>query len=206
MTTGIYIGITAVFNHSYFVVAMLGSWHWQNQLLFILYILAIGLFPISVIYLVNRYSNKVTKPQQFIEEEKQLNNSNETLENNEADQSQLISLTGDNKGDKLQVSLSQLLFIKSADNYCELAILEGNKVNHKLIRSSLTNILKKLPDNLLVHRCHRSYAVNLALVELSTGNAGGLQLLMKPMGVTVPVSRTYVDAIKQALLLVPKVC
>ena len=30
----IYIGIISVFNHSYFVVAILGAWHWENQLLF----------------------------------------------------------------------------------------------------------------------------------------------------------------------------
>jgi DNA-binding LytR/AlgR family response regulator len=53
-------------------------------------------------------------------------------------------------------------------------------------------------------RCHRSYAVNLALVELSTGNAGGLKLMMKPLDVTIPVSRSYVGTIKQALPLVPK--
>ena len=84
--------------------------------------------------------------------------------------------------------------------------MKDNKVSHKLLRCSLTRILKQLPEQTLVHRCHRSYAVNLALVELSTGNAGGLKLVMKPIGITVPVSRTYVDTIKQALLLIPEAC
>jgi hypothetical protein len=43
-------------------------------------------------------------------------------------------------------------------------------------------------------------------VKSSAGNAGGLQLSMKSFDVMVPVSRTYVDEIKQGLLLVPKVC
>ncbi len=203
----LYVGITAAFNHSYFVVSIIGSWHWQNQLLFVLYTLAIGVFPISISYLINRYANRPIEPQVA-----QTNNispqSNEPIAT-QVDKNievPLIILTGDNKGDELQVSLTQLLFIKSADNYCELAIYSDNKVSTKLLRCSLTRILKQLTTNSLIHRCHRSYAVNLTLVELSTGNAGGLQLLMKPIGVTVPVSRSYVDVIKKALLLAPKAC
>jgi len=199
----LYIGIVAVFNHSYFVVSIMGAWHWQNQLLFILFTLAIGIFPISLIYIFNRYS---TKAQQGPQAEHSTIISSPPLKINEPFKSSLITLTGENKGDILQLALSQLLFIKSADNYCELAILIDNKVSHKLLRSSLTRILRQLPNTCLVHRCHRSYAVNIALVEQSNGNASGLQLLMKPMSVTVPVSRSYVDAIKQALQLAPKAC
>ena len=205
----LHLGIAAVFNHSYFVVSIMGSWHWKNQLLFILFTLAIGILPIGFICFVNRYASKNTIAQQVIHTQNNSNNSNQALnivETAVTVAAPLITLTGDNKGDMLHVALAQLLFIKVADNYCEIAILTDNKVSHELLRSSLTRILKQLPSNSMIHRCHRSYAVNLALVELSTGNAGGLQLLMKPMGVTVPVSRTYVDAIKQGLLLAPKAC
>lgn len=206
----LYVSILAVFNHSYFVVSIMGAWHWQNQLLFILFTIAMGAFPIGLMYLVNHLTSKNSQPRQFTPTENKgdgnSNNNNESLVSKEIVESPLITLTGDNKSDELQLALSQLLFIKSADNYCELAIWANNKVSHKLLRSSLSRILKQLPTDSLIHRCHRSYAVNLALVELSTGNAGGLQLLMKPLGVTVPVSRSYVDAIKQVLLLVPKAC
>jgi len=53
----LYIVIAAVFNHSYFVVAMLGSWHWQNQLLFVLIVSTIGLFPVIFLYLATRQIN-----------------------------------------------------------------------------------------------------------------------------------------------------
>ncbi|MFT5295959.1 MAG: hypothetical protein ACI9YH_001975 [Colwellia sp.] len=208
----IYIGTASVFNHSYFVVAILGAWHWENQLLFFFYTFAIGLFPIFFILLVNYHAKSSTSfPQVIMSKsdsysESETKNINKRLANHETCPSQLLTLTGENKGDKLQVSLSEILFIKSADNYCELAIMKDNNVSHKLLRCSLTRILKQLPEQTLVHRCHRSYAVNLTLVELSTGNAGGLKLVMKPIGITVPVSRTYVDKIKQALLLVPEAC
>jgi hypothetical protein len=204
----VYIGISAVFNHSYFVVAFLGSWHWQNQLLFIFYILAIGLFPVSFMFLVYRHSVSIASPQTINLVQPQTENSEVVIVNKttQTNQANLITQTGENKDDNIQVALSQLLFIKSADNYCELVILEGISCNNKLLRSSLTNLLKQLPNNSQVYRCHRSYAVNLLLVTSWEGNAGGLQLSMQADDVVVPVSRTYVDTIKQALSLVPKAC
>ena len=200
------VGIAAVFNHSYYIVAITGALHLQNQLSFVLFTLAFGILPVSIMYFINRYGSIPTQPQQAIEPVNHPKNNNEPLNIFESVESPLITLTGDNKSDKLQVELSQLLFIKSADNYCELTILSDNKVSKRLLRSSLTSILKQLPCSSTFQRCHRSYAVNLALVDLSTGNAGGLQLLMKPIDVTIPVSRSYVDVIKQALLIVPKAC
>jgi hypothetical protein len=195
----LYIGIVAVFNHSYFVVAILGSWHWQNQLLFVFYTLAIGLFPISFMYLVNRHSDTIFKPQQ-------VDVVDSHNEGNITTQIRLITLSGDNKDDNVQVALSDILYIKSADNYCELALLDGVDCGRKLLRCSLTNLLKQLSKDSQVYRCHRSYAVNLLLVKAWQGNAGGLQLSMQAGDLVVPVSRSYVDAIKQALSLVPKAC
>ena len=195
----LYIGIVAVFNHSYFVVAILGSWHWQNQLLFVFYTLAIGLFPISFMYLVNRHSDTISKPQQ-------LDAVDSSAEGNITTQAKLITLSGENKDDNVQVALSDILFIKSADNYCELARLDEKSGSRKLLRCSLTSLLKQLPSDSQVLRCHRSYAVNMLLVKSWQGNAAGLQLAMQSGDVVVPVSRTYVDVIKQALSLVPKVC
>ena len=200
----IYIFFVSLFNHSYFVVSILGSWHWVNQGLFVLYTLAIGLFPITFVYLADYHVRKTNLLPEVGEQEGTEHNGN-TVDNLEVSP-QLVTLTGENKGDKLQLSISQLLFIKSADNYCEIAIMHGGKVSHQLLRSSLSSLLNQLPDESQVHRCHRSYAVNLELVETSTGNAGDLKLMMKSFGITVPVSRTYVEPIKQALSLVPEAC
>jgi hypothetical protein len=194
----LYIVILAVFNHSYMVVAFLGSWHWQNQLLFVFYTLAIGLFPISFIFLVHRHSIKILASEQG-------DNSEVVIDVREV-KPELITLMGENKDDNIQITLSQILFIKSADNYCELAFLEDHKINSQLFRCSLTSFLKQLPINSQVYRCHRSYAVNLILVKSCAGNAAGLQLSMKSLDGIVPVSRSYVDTIKQALQLVPIAC
>ncbi|MBH0028014.1 DNA-binding protein [Pseudoalteromonas sp. SWN29] len=206
VTPSLYILITALFNHGYFVVAMLGAWHWQNQILFIVYTLAVGLFPISFIFVVNRHAKHMVLTTEIIPVVKTKQPSCEEVEKNNAPPHRLITLIGDNKGDKLTIALSDILFIKSADNYCELATIENDVVSHKLLRITLTGLLKQLPQNTFLYRCHRSYAVNLQLVAVSKGNAGGLQLSMNSFDFTIPVSRTYVDTIKQALLLTPDVC
>lgn len=193
----LYIVIAAVFNHSYFVVAMLGAWHWQNQLLFVFIVSSIGLFPVIFLYLATRQAN-ITPP---LDAPRAL----QTESRKVVVQEPIITLTGENKGDKLQVSISQILFIKSADNYCEITMVTNNKLSNKLLRSSLSGILKQIPDSPMLLRCHRSYAVNLALVEKSSGNTSGLQLLMNTDAITVPVSRSYVDVIKQALSSMPSV-
>jgi DNA-binding LytR/AlgR family response regulator len=167
--------------------------------------LTIALFPISFMFLINRHAVSISSPQQEgvvgSQSESKLN-----VSGHKAGQLKLITLTGDNKDDNIQLTLSQILFIKSADNYCELAFLEDSLCIRKLLRCSLTSIIKQLPNNSQVYRCHRSYAVNILLVESSSGNAAGLQLSLKLLDDIVPVSRTYVDTIKQALHLTPKVC
>jgi len=136
----LHVGIVAVFNHSYFVVAIMEAWHWQNQLLFILITVAFAILPISIIYFVNRYTSKIRPLQQVTDKVNEPETNNEIFGVNKTVESPLVTLIDDNKGDNLQVTIDQLLFIKSADNYCELAIFSDNKMSNKLLRSSLTVI------------------------------------------------------------------
>ncbi|TMP71630.1 DNA-binding protein [Pseudoalteromonas sp. S1609] len=192
----IYLFITAIFNHGYFVVAVLGAWHWQNQLLFVGYIFCIGVFPLIFLLLVNRHVKKLTPPPTANKNQVPLNEAT----------TEIVTLKGENKNEELKVSHPHILFIKSADNYCEITIFDGDNTKQSLIRSSLMALLKQLPQNTPIVKCHRSYAVNLQTVKHHSGNAGGLQLEIFKSDLTIPVSRTYVKTIKDALLLTPKPC
>lgn len=191
-----YLLITALFNHGYFVVAVLGSWHWQNQLLFVGYIFCIGVFPLIFLLLVNRHVKNLIPSSAADENQTRL----------EETALETISLKGENKNDEVKVAHHHILFIKSADNYCEITIFDGDKIVQSLLRTSLTGLLKQLPHNTSVIKCHRSYAINLQSVKHYSGNAGGLQLSLNESNITIPVSRTYVKTIKDALLLAPKTC
>jgi hypothetical protein len=85
---------------SEFVVAVLGSWHWQNQLLFVFYTFAIGLFPISFMFIVNRHAVKISKPQQGDFVGSASVGVNDEAGNKTA-QAELIILTGNNKDDNI---------------------------------------------------------------------------------------------------------
>lgn len=59
-----------------------------------------------------------------------------------------------------KVVLSELMFVKAEGNYVEL----HSKEKRNVIRSSLRELLEKLPENQFV-RVHKSYAINIQCVE-----------------------------------------
>ncbi len=68
--------------------------------------------------------------------------------------SEKIILTGDNKLDILQLKLSDIICISSADNYVEVSYLIKNELHKKLLRITLKNMQPQVPDLMKVHRSH----------------------------------------------------
>lgn len=99
-------------------------------------------------------------------------------------------LASDNGKEEVAVSLKNLLYIESADNYSEIVMEENRQIKKVLIRSSL----KRVEDQLrhpYFFRCHRSYIVNLSKVISVKGNSQGYQLDLPDSPISVPVSRKY---------------
>lgn len=178
--------LAAVFNHGYFSVVVLGSWHWQNQLLFFYYVAAIALVPVAIIYV------RSAKP---------VDNAS-TVETEPA--SEQVTIIGENKSDVLNVALNDIVAFRTADNYCEVLVAKGESVSTHILRATLSSILEQLPEQSPIFRCHRSHAANLTHVRNSTGNANGLKLGMAFADIEIPVSRSYVKPIREALSLIPK--
>jgi len=197
----LYMVIIALFNHSYFVVAISERWYWLNQLMFLVYVTAIAIFPVTIIYLLEITGAKSLSDQQAAQNTPSSTPLNATETKTQAVQAQIV---GENKSDVLTLSLIDIVFIKSADNYCEIVARDGGSISTHLLRISLSKVLAQLPENNIIVRCHRSYGVNLSLVVNWQGNANGLKLEMKHSDTAVPVSRAYVDVIKRALSVTPK--
>jgi hypothetical protein len=100
----LYMVIAAVFNHRYFVVAVLEAWHWGNQLLFVAFTLAIGLFPISFMFIVNRHAKHIVTEQDAVAVNVSENSVTKISENEMTPTSPLITLMGNNQDDELTVS------------------------------------------------------------------------------------------------------
>lgn len=109
-----------------------------------------------------------------------------------------IQLFGSLKKDFLYVDTSNIVYLKSEDNYVNVFYFEKNKLKTKLLRSTLTNMVKQLPSFLKVHR---SYIVNTNFILALKGNKQNAKLYLKDIDYQIPVSTTFFDEVQKATKL-----
>jgi hypothetical protein len=88
-----------------------------------------------------------------------------------------------------RVAESDILYIRAADDYCDVALTAGRGL---LVTMTLGRLLPKLPERFV--RVHRSYVVNRAHVVGAAPKPGGGRELVLSEGSTVPVGRAYAAA------------
>ncbi|MEP0264302.1 LytTR family DNA-binding domain-containing protein [Dokdonia sp.] len=98
-----------------------------------------------------------------------------------------ITLTGENKLDILQIYITDLISVSSADNYIEVSYLKDNLLQKKLLRNTLKNIHEETPSLLKVHRSHLINPIHFK--EWKSTSLLGLT------HVEVPVSKNYKQAV-----------
>lgn len=156
--------------------------------------LLVGIFPISISTLW--VYNKRLKA--AVEKAKELNNS---LERRESQKKQSLTIPSRNKSESLEVNVGDLLAIKAVENYVEIYVREEENTQKTILRNTLKDLDQLFSDYSHIKQCHRSYLVNLDNVAGFSGNAQGLNLTFSTSSteLIVPVSRTYVNGIKEAL-------
>ncbi len=94
---------------------------------------------------------------------------------------------------------SSVLYLKAEDNYVNVVCLknENREIEETLIRFTLKKATEKLALPFL--RVHRSYIVNLNQVSKISGNTLGMQLLLRHSKQIIPVSRSYIPALKETI-------
>lgn len=88
------------------------------------------------------------------------------------------------------------LYAESDGNYSTIYYLNKGNTQKQLLRLSLKNLEKQLESS-NIFRCHRSYIINMSKVTKMKGNAQGYKLCLEKTDVIIPVSRTYIAALKQ---------
>jgi DNA-binding LytR/AlgR family response regulator len=88
------------------------------------------------------------------------------------------------------------IFAEALENYCEIYFYEVDKIKKLIIRSTISNIAEQLKPNEAIFKCHRSYVVNLNLVENVIGNVQGSKIKLKNIENQIPVSRTLIKEFK----------
>jgi len=107
-----------------------------------------------------------------------------------------IELISENNSDQFRIPVSEIVFIKSAENYVEVGYYEGDTVKKKLIRNTLKNIEIQLGEFNNFIRTHRTSIVNIRNIEKLHKNFNTYWLSLVNSSETIPVSRQYLMAVK----------
>ncbi|MER3329926.1 MAG: LytTR family transcriptional regulator DNA-binding domain-containing protein, partial [Candidatus Kapaibacterium sp.] len=160
-------------------------------LLFEFYTFMVSVLPITfiIIYQESKYARKYNELSNDINNKLVAHTNTKTT----------IKIDSQNQNEELVIDSSDLLFIKSADNYIEVHYLESGKVRNSLLRNTLKNVEEIITNNKNIIICHNSYLVNLHYVNNVSGNAQGYKLQLEFINIPIPVSRKLNDFVKEKL-------
>ncbi len=103
------------------------------------------------------------------------------------------------KSDEFQLSLRDLIAVRSDSNYSEFFIQSKKGPIKLLKRVSLKELEMQLADFPQLMKTHRGWLVNLNYVSQTTGNAGGYQLTLSGFPEKVPVSRSLIPSFNEKM-------
>lgn len=109
-----------------------------------------------------------------------------------------IQLTG-TTSDVVTVYMPNLLYVESVGNYVKVIQLHEGKVISDMLRATSKQVEERLRDYPMIVRCHRAFLVNLQQVEQIVSKSGTMQLLIKHSNDAIPVSRSNMAGVKQAI-------
>lgn len=157
-------------------------------------IILLGLFPMVVLVIFNRFKSMRMKLDELEEEALQAG-----LFKVEKVMDAEVTFDSEYRSDNFTVNLSNIVFIRSANNYIEVMWLSGDSLQKQLIRSTLKRAEEILQPYNNIFRCHRTTLVNADYVIKLTGNPGNLRLIMGHCNEEIPVSRQYLLGVREAL-------
>ena len=111
---------------------------------------------------------------------------------------QAFTLTG-STSETVKVHIHDLLYIEAVGNYVKIYQLSEGQVRTDMLRATSKQIEDDLRDYPMIIRCHRAFLVNLQQVEQIVSRAGAMQLTIKHCQDSLPVSRSHMAGIKEAI-------
>ena len=111
-----------------------------------------------------------------------------------------LTLTG-TTNESVTLQISHLLNIEAVGNYVKVSHLRDNQVHADMLRATMKQMEETLQNYPMIVRCHRAFLVNLSQVEQIVSHSGSTQLIVKHCHESLPVSRSNMSTIKEALKL-----
>ena len=109
-----------------------------------------------------------------------------------------LTLTG-TTNESVTLQISHLLYIEAVGNYVKVCHLLDGQVRADMLRATMKQMEETLQGYPMIVRCHRAFLVNLSQVEQIISHSGSTQLLIKHCQESLPVSRSNMSTIKEAL-------
>jgi hypothetical protein len=109
-----------------------------------------------------------------------------------------VTLTG-TTNEAITLHLSDLLYVEAVGNYVKVFYLREGEVHNDTLRATLKHLEDEMSDEPKIVRCHRAFLVNLGQVEKAVSRAGTMHLVIKHNGESVPVSRSNMTQVKEAV-------
>ena len=186
------IVIIALFNWIYNFTAGQNLSQQHDLFSFLTFTLAIGIFP--TLFLTLLIERQLGNKHGIIAENASLHLKKQRG-NRQKDN--LIYIVPENKKDTLQIPQNKLLCVGAEGNYSNTYYIKGDLVEKKLLRVSLKKVEEQLASYEMIVRCHRSYIVNLHLIEKVSGNARSFKLFIENLEFSIPVSRDFSKSLIQ---------
>ena len=148
----------------------------------------VGIFPVTLVVFVTEL---------FLSKKHQKTASDISLkirmerESTEPVTDRIIEIISDTKKDNFEINESDLIFVKSEDNYCKVFYQENEEIKTQLLRITLKAVEKQLGHFTDIIRCHRSYIVNKKHISRISGNARAYNVHFDKCIETITVSRSF---------------
>ena len=101
--------------------------------------------------------------------------------------------------ESMTLEINHLLYIESVGNYVKVSHLRNEQVRTDMLRATMKQMEETLQDYPMIVRCHRAFLVNLGQVEQIVSHSGSTQLLIKHCHESLPVSRSNMAQVKDAI-------
>jgi len=109
-----------------------------------------------------------------------------------------LVLTG-TTNETVTLHIAHLLYIEAVGNYVKVCHLCGGEVRTDMLRATMKQTEDALQAYQMIVRCHRAFLVNLGQVEQIVTKSGSMLLVMKHTHDSIPVSRSNMAGVKEAI-------
>lgn len=188
------VGVCVVCYDYFIVIKQLPGYFPTSFLIDLFAALTIGIAPITIITIIiqNRALKRNLCESKEITKELSKRVKSDTTEN------RYITLKGSTK-ESINVKAEELLFIEATGNYVAVHYKQNGRPTQKLLRSTIKQMEDSLQNHAIFIRCHRAFIVNINIISNINGNAQGHKLTLLDSLQEIPVSRTYLKKLKEAL-------